>query len=448
MKFKQFYVVLLILTIVTRAGYMLIFGGIDHRLHDSMSDQYIYIDIGQNLAAGKGFVTSDDTFIADAGKLTSISPPLYPYFLAGVFSIFGKNLIAVRLIHILLSFVVVAVTYWLGKELFSENNGRISGILVAVHPAYIMYIRPIMSENIFFALVALMALTAYWILKYPKKYSHYFAFGFISGLGFLTRTEALVGMAVLLAYIAFTQLLEKRLQWVQLGLACAVFGILLVPVTIFNYQVHGNISPFPNKRWNVWNFNWWDQMKYTPEWQDVERPERLVVPDYEQKTELERDQYLYHTGIEWIRANPEMFVYNRFKYFHYAYPILPRELLPPPIGTSDYSDPPDGYLYGPSSLDDVVHYLTPLEMLRAWVFRLLLILSIPAVYLLIKNREKKRLVLLVLLLWNITHVFLLVGLERFRYQVEWISVILAVYSISYLTAKLRKDLPQGAEISM
>jgi cell division protein FtsW (lipid II flippase) len=80
-------------------------------------------------------------------------------------------------------------------------------------------------------------------------------------LGFLTRTEALVGMAVLLAYIAFTQLLEKRLQWVQLGLACAVFGILLVPVTVFNYQVHGNISPFPNKRWNVWNYTWWDQMK-------------------------------------------------------------------------------------------------------------------------------------------------------------------------------------------
>jgi 4-amino-4-deoxy-L-arabinose transferase-like glycosyltransferase len=447
MKSKHILSILFILTILTRTGYMLIFGGFDHEIHDSMSDQYIYIDIGQNLATGKGFITSVDTFIADAGELTSISPPLYPYLLAGVFSVFGNNLIAVRLIHILLSFVVVAVTYWLGKEIFSENIGRISGILVAVHPTYIMYIRPIMSESIFFALVALMALTAYWILKYPKNTIYYFAFGFVSGLGFLTRTEALVGIAVLLAYITLTQLLEKRLQWVQIGLACAVFGILLVPVTIFNYQVHGNISPFPNKRWNVWNFNWWDEIKYTPEWQDVERPERLVVPDYELKTELERDQYLYDTGIEWIRANPEKFVYNRFKYFHYAYPILPREMLPPPIGTRGYSDPPDGHLYGPSSLDDVVHYLTPIERVRGWIFRLLLILSIPAVYLLIKNREKKNIILLVILLWNIMHVFLLVGLERFRYQVEWIYVILAVYSISYLNAKFRKDLPSRAEIS-
>jgi hypothetical protein len=101
-----------------------------------------------------------------------------------------------------------------------------------------------------------------------------------------------------------------------------------------------------------------------------------------------------------------------------------------------------------SSLDDIVHYLTPVERLRGWIFRLLLILSIPAVYLLIKNREKKSLVLLVILLWNIMHVFLLVGQERFRYQVEWIYVILAVYSIAYLTAKFRKDLPQRAEISM
>jgi 4-amino-4-deoxy-L-arabinose transferase-like glycosyltransferase len=169
MKSKHILTILFFLTVATRVGYMLIFGGFDHEIHDSMSDQFIYIDIGQNLADGKGFVTSVDTFIADAGELTSISPPLYPYFLAGVFSVFGKNLIAVRLIHILLSFVVVAVTYWLGKEIFSENIGRVSGILVAVHPAYIMYVRPIMSESIFFALVALMALTAYWILKHPKN---------------------------------------------------------------------------------------------------------------------------------------------------------------------------------------------------------------------------------------------------------------------------------------
>jgi 4-amino-4-deoxy-L-arabinose transferase-like glycosyltransferase len=448
MKPKYILTILFFLTVATRVGFLLIFGGFDHEIHDSLSDQFIYIDIGQNLADGKGFVTSVDTFIADAGELTSISPPLYPYFLAGVFSVFGKNLIAVRLIHILLSFVVVAVTYWLGREIFSEKIGWVSGILVAVHPAYIMYVRPIMSEGIFFALVALMALTAYWILKHPKNYSHYFAFGFVSGLGFLTRTEALVGMAVLLAYIAFTQLLEKRLQWIQLGLACAVFGILLVPVTIFNYQVHGNISPFPNKRWNVWNYTWWDQMKVLPEWQDVKLPERLVVPDYDQKTELERDLYLYNVGVEWIIANPERFVYNRFKYFHHAYPLLPRELLPPPIGTKGYAEPPDGYLYGPDSLDDIVHYLTPVERLRGWIFRLLLILSIPAVYLLLKNREKKSLVLLVILLWNMAHVFLLVGQERFRYQVEWIYIILAVYSIAYLTAKFRKAPPQPQGISM
>jgi 4-amino-4-deoxy-L-arabinose transferase-like glycosyltransferase len=448
MKSKYILTILFFLTVATRVGFLFIFGGFDHEIHDSMSDQFIYIDIGQNLAAGKGFVTSVDTFLADAGELTSISPPLYPYFLAGVFAIFGKNFIAVRLIHILLSFVVVAITYWLGKEIFSENIGRGAGILIAVHPAYIMYVRPIMSESIFFALVAFMALTAYLILKHPKKYFYYIAFGFVSGLGFLTRTEALVGMAVLLVYIALTQLLEKRLHWVQLGMTVVVFGILLVPVTVFNYQVHGSISPFPNKRWNVWNYTWWDQMKVRPEWQDVALPERLVVPDYDQKTELERDLYLYKIGIEWIRANPESFVYNRFKYFHHAYPILPREALPPPIGTKGYAEPPDGYMYGPDSLDDIVHYLTPVERLRGWIFRLLLILSIPAVYLLLKNREKKSLVLLVILLWNMAHVFLLVGQERFRYQVEWIYIILAVYSIAYLTAKFRKAPPQPQGISM
>jgi 4-amino-4-deoxy-L-arabinose transferase-like glycosyltransferase len=438
MKPKQTIFLLFILTIISRAGFMLLWGGFDNEIHDSMSDQYFYIDIGQNLAAGKGFITSVDTFLADAGELTSITPPLYPYFLASVFSLFGKNLIAVRLIHILLSFVVVAITYWLGKQLFSESVGQISGVLVAIHPAYVMYVRPIMSEGIFFALVSLMALTAYLITQHPKNAYYYLAFGCVSGLGFLARSEALVVMALLMAFFALKQFRERRLQWAQLALACAVFGALLVPIIIYNHQVHGNISPFPNKRWNIWSYTWLDQMRETPEWKDVSLPERYVVPNYAEKTELERDQYLSNLGITWIKANPVRFLYTRIKFFHRAYPLLPREELPPPLGYKGLHLKPDGYQYGPSSLDDVVMYLTPLEKQRGWIFRLLIALSIPAIFLLIKNRAEKTYFFLIILLWNIISVFFFVGQERFRYQVEWVYVILSVFSVAHVVSAIKQ----------
>jgi 4-amino-4-deoxy-L-arabinose transferase-like glycosyltransferase len=438
MKPKKTIFLLFLLTIISRAGFMILWGGFDNEIHDSMSDQYFYIDIGQNLADGKGFITSVDTFLADAGKLTSITPPLYPYFLAGVFSFFGKNLVVVRLIHILLSFVVVTITYWLGKQLFSESVGQISGMLVAIHPAYVMYVRPIMSEGIFFVLVSLMALTAYLITQHPKNTYYYLAFGFVSGLGFLARSEALVGMALLMAFFAFKQFRDRSLQWGQLALACAVFGALLVPITIYNYRVHGNISPFPNKRWLIWNYTWLDQMRDTPEWKGVNLPERYVIPDYSKKTELERDQYLSDLATTWIKANPVRFLYNRIKFFHHAYPVLPREELPPPYGSKGLNLKPDGYQYGPSSLDDVVMYLTPLEKQRGWIFRLLIALSIPAIFLLIKNRAEKTYFFLIILLWNVVSVFFFVGQERFRYQVEWVYVILSVYSVAHVVSAIKQ----------
>jgi 4-amino-4-deoxy-L-arabinose transferase-like glycosyltransferase len=451
MKPKQTILLLFILTIIFRVGFMLVSGGFDNEIHDSMSDQYFYIDIGLNLAAGKGFITSVDTFMADAGKLNSITPPLYPYFLAGVFSVFGKNLVVVRLIHILLSFMVVIITYWLGKQLFSEKVGQIAGVVIAIHPAYVMFVRPIMSEGIFFPLVSLMALTAYLICQYPKNGYYYLAFGFVSGLGFLARTETLVGMVFLIAFFALYQLKGKKLQWAQLGLACVVFGALLVPVTIYNYQVHGNFAPFPNKRWNIWNYTWLDEMRETTEWKGVSLPERYVIPNYAEKTELERDLYLSNLGITWIRENPMRFLYNRLKFFHRAYPILPREELPPPLGFRGLNLKPDGHQYGPSSIDDVVLFLTPLEKQRGWIFRLLLSLSIPAIFLLVNNREEKTYFLLTMILWNVVHIFLFVGQERFRYQVEWVYVLLAVYSVSYAIKVIRnyqmkRHLSRGAAL--
>jgi 4-amino-4-deoxy-L-arabinose transferase-like glycosyltransferase len=434
MKSKHFLLLLFILSFATRAGFLLIFGGWDNEIRDSMSDQFIYIDIGRNLAAGNGFTTSEEYFLSTPGQRTSITPPLYPIFLAGIFVVFGESLIIVRLLHIFFSFITVAITFWLGKQVFSEQVGRIASVIVLLHPAYIMFVRPIMSEGIYFAMVSIMALTAFLMHKYPKNVHYYAAFGIVSGLGFLTRTETIVGWAIVLAFTAFMQIRSRKIQYFQTATAVVSFGLLLLPVSIFNYEVHGSFSPFPNKRWNVWNYTLWDQLRQLPEYEGVYRPDKLFVPGYNEKTEIERDIHLYQLGMEWIKQNPVRFLLNRIKYWHHAYPIIPREELPVPIGYKGKPDKPDGYLYGPTSLDDIVRYLTPIEKARGWLFRLLLTFTIPGVYLILKNRVEQSYVFLLFLFWNLAHVFMFVGQERFRFQIEWIYVILAVYAIERLIA--------------
>ena len=46
--------------LAVRLVYLLVFGGLDNEIHDSLSDQYIYLDIAGNLAAGNGFTVSTE----------------------------------------------------------------------------------------------------------------------------------------------------------------------------------------------------------------------------------------------------------------------------------------------------------------------------------------------------------------------------------------------------
>jgi len=100
---------ILALAFSARLIFLIIFGGLDDTLHDSFEDQSLYLDLAHNVAAGQGFSVSSAHWVADAGKPNSLMPPLYPVFLALDFQWFGPSLIPIRLIHIVLSLVIVLV---------------------------------------------------------------------------------------------------------------------------------------------------------------------------------------------------------------------------------------------------------------------------------------------------------------------------------------------------
>jgi len=415
-----------------RIGYLAAFGGLDNRLHDSFGDQYIYLDLGRNLAAGKGFVVSGETWISHPNNPTSIFPPVYPLFLSASIFVFGDHLLPIRLFHVLFSVIIAVLAYLIGRELFGQTIGFVSGIATAFYPTFVMYVRPIMSEGIFYLLVTLLVYLSVRIAKGKFSWWHVVIWGIVAGLGILTRSEVLLLVSGLFVYLAYRRMCEQPSAAIAL-LPCLLSAVIvMLPYVWYNYEAHGRASFLPNARWKFWDHTWWAEMREHPEWASVSLPERRVVPDWYAKTEIERDEYLWNMAVQWVLENPETFVIQRVKKLIYSYPLIPREELDPPLGTKGEISSSSGAAYGPTSLDDVVAYFTPIEKIRGWLFRIIFILAVGGVVAGVLRHIDSFVVLLIPIFWNILHSMAFVGSERIRMQIDVFLIILMVYFVADL----------------
>ncbi|MDW8226528.1 MAG: glycosyltransferase family 39 protein [Anaerolineales bacterium] len=418
-----------VLAFLMRLGYLAIYGGLDSQLYDSFGDQYIYLDLGRNLAAGNGFVVSGETWVARPGMPTSIFPPLYPIVVGVSFVVFGDSFVPLRLLNVLLSSIVAVVAYSMGRSLFGDVVGFISGVVVALYPTHIMYTRPLMSEGIFYPLVTSLVYLSILLVKDRCSLIWYAAWGVIAGLGVLTRSEVLFLVVLLALYIAYQNVRTGYPVLAPMLTGVLVALVVLSPYMVYNYVNHGRITFLPNAKWKLWDHTQWWELRRQPEWRNVELPERRFVPDWYSKSEVERDDYLGNSAIKWIVQNPTSFAIQRVQRLHFSYPILPREELNPPIGTKGRDLEPGGRKYGPTSLDDVVHYITPAEKLRVWLFRLAFLLALVGGIAILVKRLWIAVVVLIPLIWNIFHSMAFVGSERIRVQIDVFLFILSAYAL-------------------
>ena len=58
--------------LAVRLIYLLLAGGLDDILHDSMTDQYLYVDLGRSLVEGRGYSLTFTMWMTDRGEPTSL----------------------------------------------------------------------------------------------------------------------------------------------------------------------------------------------------------------------------------------------------------------------------------------------------------------------------------------------------------------------------------------
>lgn len=430
--------ILFLFALASRFAFIGFFGSEDRR-YDALYDDTIYTDIATQLAAGNGFVLSHDHFVADAGELTSIVMPLYPYFLAAIFSVFGPSYLPVKLLHAFVGAATVLVVYFIAMHCFDRSVARLAAIIAASYPLFIMYTRPLMTETLFVFLVSINVLLALKLVSKPSA-PIAVAWGIVAGLAVLTRSEMLVYLAVMGGFVAW------RL-WRQNGFLHTVgYGALTLlvciacmgPWLIRNWNVHGALV-LENKQWGLWEANMLRfQREQAPETVTA-LPERDVIgAAWDAMSELERDRVLGQLGTSFIQEHPRVYVRYGLTRLAVGYPFIPRELLAPPLGYSEldvhYDDSlPFDYL------DEFPRYLRWPEMVRVWFFRLAFVLAVGGILMALRRNLPGGWWLLALLIGAQILVSLVFhGQERLRMSIDPYMIILAAFALQSIYIYLRK----------
>ena len=191
------------------------------------SDSRIHMAIVRNLLAGQGF--------AHDGEPVATTPPLYVFFLAGLYAL-GAPPAVVRLLQALLGAAGCVLLYAVGRALFDPRTGQAAAALFAVHPALVYVAGLHLTENLFLPLLLLVLLQAARLPSRPTNLRAA-ALGATLGLAALSRAAFLAFFPFLLLWVAFTWGIRSAAAYRVAALVGLGYVLVLLPWTVRNALV-------------------------------------------------------------------------------------------------------------------------------------------------------------------------------------------------------------------
>jgi 4-amino-4-deoxy-L-arabinose transferase-like glycosyltransferase len=196
-----------------------------------ISDEHDYVTLATSLVEGRGF--------AFASGPTSLRPPLYPAFVAGIWSVAGSpSLQAVRAAQIVVSLVTVLLVFAIARDLFGPDAGLAAAALACFYPSLLVSNYLLLTEVLFAALLAAATWAIVRFFLGGRLVAAALA-GVTLGLAALTRSVVYPFPIVLAVLIlaAWRRPLPQRVLAATVMFACFV-GVL-APWAIRNTRLQG-----------------------------------------------------------------------------------------------------------------------------------------------------------------------------------------------------------------
>ncbi|HET9095302.1 MAG TPA: glycosyltransferase family 39 protein [Candidatus Baltobacteraceae bacterium] len=244
------------------------------------------------LLHGQGFTTN--------GYPTAFWPLGWPYFLAGVFAIFGTNVFVAEVTQAVLNSLTAGLVFLIAQRIAGTLAGIVSGMIYAILPSAVEWCAVLASEPLY---TFLWALTTYIWLRVGHRQQAWFALsGVLIGAAALVRPTAIFLWGVLLIYLFFASS-PRTLKSVLLPpLIVFVFAAATItPDLIRNYRVfHAFVLISNNGGPTLWSGN---NPYYRPgDWSLHD--DRLQKMTEDPRTELQAEQITTRMAIAYIKSHP------------------------------------------------------------------------------------------------------------------------------------------------
>lgn len=189
-----------------------------------------YHYLAQNLLSGNGYVLEPD------GPPNLWRPPLYPFFLAGIYGFFGQNHVVLVLTQIFFDLISCVILFLIGKTIFDRKTAFIAVMVWGFYPFSTYYTARIMTEPMF---TLLLALLIYVIIKTKDNISGKMAFsiGAIQAFICLCKASMLYTLPLVAIYLFGIRKIRQYVTLRNIFLLFLGFFLFVSPWTIRNYFV-------------------------------------------------------------------------------------------------------------------------------------------------------------------------------------------------------------------
>ncbi len=263
------------------------------------ADDVQFHRLAARLAEGEGYVN-------DQGRPTSFRAPGWPLVLAAVYWLFGVQPVVVYVLLCALGAASCLLTYALARELAGENSARWAGLLAAIYLGHIYFAFSFVSESLFVPCLALGGWLFIRFLKFGSIRTLALA-GLVLGWATLTRPFGLLLLPMFLLLLAWFDLRQRRLRVVPGLVLAATFAAVILPWTLRNYLVHGELVLIATNGGSTFyggnNSRVVSEPRHFGAWiSTTDLPHRDLIDAT--PNEVAHDKMEWKLGLDWLREHP------------------------------------------------------------------------------------------------------------------------------------------------
>ena len=137
-----------------------------------------------------------------AGDQVYYQAPLYPYFLGSLYTLFGRDLMAVRIVQAILGSITCALLLLLTTRLFSRRAGILAGAVAALYSTLIFQDLMILKSVIVFPFLTAALLRLTFAVE-GKRSAPYFQSGLLLGIAVCGRGNLLFSLPLLFLWLLY-----------------------------------------------------------------------------------------------------------------------------------------------------------------------------------------------------------------------------------------------------